>query len=640
MKKKNTSRTRALTLVSLLIVGGCQQIDSPDHQTSSAPLEVDDPHSYANMDEVTISHLALDLGVDFESNRLSGSATLSLSNSGATKLVLDTRDLDIATVTLDNGDETDFSLGVADPLLGRPLEIQLAKDTKQVTIVYQTNPRAEALQWLTPEQTAGGDQPFLFSQSQAILARTWVPCQDSPAVRMTYDATIHVPPGLMAVMSAENGTTATTNGVFEFSMRQPIPSYLLALAVGDLEFRELGPRSGVYAEPSVIDAAAWEFADTEEMMATAERLYGPYPWERYDLLVLPPSFPFGGMENPRLTFATPTILAGDRSLVALVAHELAHSWSGNLVTNATWNDFWLNEGFTSYIENRLMEELYGVEYAEMLAVLDIDSLRRALDDLEPASPDSHLVFDLAGRSPDDGMTDVAYNKGASFLRSLEHEVGRSRWDEFLTGYFAAFSFQSIDTPTFVDFLRQELLQEDPDLEARVRVDEWVYGPGLPENVVVPEPTAFTHVEETIASWQGGASVADLPIADWTTHHWLHFLRNLPDDLSILEMTELDDAFSFTSSKNSEVLVAWLLLAVRHDYSAATPALESFLISVGRLKFLSPLYGALAASEENLEWAQTVYARARPSYHPVSIGALDRLLEWQESAEQAGSAQAH
>jgi aminopeptidase N len=619
----------------VLIVCACQPDRARIEQSPTGNRQVNDPHSYANIDEVTVSHLALDLEVDFESRRLFGSATLSLPDTPASRLVLDTRDLDIAGVTLDSGVQADFTLGAADPLLGRPLDIRLADNTRSVTVEYSTDPNAEALQWLTPEQTAGGDRPFLFSQSQAILARTWVPCQDSPAVRMTYDATIRVPPGLMAVMSAENGTVATADGVFEFSMRQPIPSYLLALAVGDLDFRQLGPRSGVYAEPSVVDAAAWEFADTEEMMATAERLYGPYPWERYDLLVLPPSFPFGGMENPRLTFATPTILAGDRSLVALVAHELAHSWSGNLVTNATWNDFWLNEGFTSYIENRLMEELYGVEYAEMLAALDLDSLNRALEELEPDSQDSHLVFDLAGRSPDDGMTEVAYNKGANFLRSLEYEVGRSRWDEFLTDYFATFAFQSIDTPTFLGFLRHNLLQDDPDLEARARVDEWVYGPGLPENAVVPEPKAFARVEEAIASWQDGTSVADLPTTGWTTHHWLHFLRNLPDELSVTAMRELDEAFAFTSSGNSEVLVAWLLLAIRHDYAAANPALEAFLTSVGRLKFLYPLYGALARSEERLDWARRVYEQARPGYHPVSIGALDTLLEWQKPGE-AGS----
>jgi aminopeptidase N len=586
-----------------------------------------DPHSYANFEEVTVHHLDLDVEVDFDSRQLSGTATLSFADSDAETLILDTRDLDIQAVTLDNGSEAVFRLGDDDPLLGRPLEVSLADNSRAVTITYSTDPGAEALQWLAPEQTAGGLKPFMFSQSQAILARTWVPCQDSPAVRMTYDARIRVAPGLMALMSAENGTVRSSDGVYEFSMKQPIPSYLLALAVGDLEFRELGPRSGVYAEPSVVDAAAWEFADTEQMIATAERLYGPYPWERYDLLVLPPSFPFGGMENPRLTFATPTILAGDRSLVALVAHELAHSWSGNLVTNATWNDFWLNEGFTSYIENRLMEELFGVEYAQMLAVLDLDKLRNTLAELEPGSPDSHLVFDLAGRSPDDGMTDIAYDKGANFLRALEHEVGRPQWDEFLTNYFATFSFQSIDTPTFLEFLRTRLLQENPTLAARARVDEWIYGSDLPDNVVEFEPTAFRRVAEAAAAWQSGTPAAELATDGWTTHHWRHFLNNLPSEISAVDMADLDDAFGFTSSGNSEVLSTWLLLAIRHDYAAARPALESFLISVGRLKFLYPLYGALTESEENSSWARDVYSRARSGYHPVTIGALDRLLDW-------------
>jgi hypothetical protein len=341
------------------------------------------------------------------------------------------------------------------------------------------------------------------------------------------------------------------------------------------------------------------------------------------------------MENPRLTFATPTILAGDRSLVALVAHELAHSWSGNLVTNATWNDFWLNEGFTSYIENRLMEELYGAEYAHMLAVLDLDALNAALADLDPGSPDSHLVFDLSERDPDEGMSEVAYNKGANFLRALEYEVGRERWDNFLTQYFAAFSFQSIDTPTFIDFLNAELLDGDADLAARARVDEWIYGPGLPDNLVEFEPTAFEQVAAAIASWHGGTPAAELATEDWTTHHWLHFLRNLPEAISTVGMTDLDDAFGFTSSGNSEVLVAWLMLAVDHGYAAANPALESFLTSVGRLKFLHPLYSALVSSEGNADWAREIYSQARSGYHPVSISALDRLLEWEKDDPQAG-----
>ena len=330
------------------------------------------PHSCARPDEVAVKHLHLDLKVDFEQKKLIGSAELKLDRKeGANELRLDTSGLKITKIEAD-GKELVWSLGQHLAPLGQSLTIELPATGDEVKIHYASSPGAEAVQWLSPEQTTDKKHPFLFTQSQAILARTWVPCQDTPAVRMTYSAKISVPKELMAVMSASNPQKKNETGVYEFEMKQPIPSYLLALAVGDLKFQSLGPRSGVYSEPSVLKAAVYELFDTEKMISAAEKLYGPYRWDRYDVIFLPSSFPFGGMENPRLTFATPTILAGDRSLVALIAHELAHSWSGNLVTNATWNDFWLNEGFTVYFEQRIMESIYGRKYSEMLARLTLD----------------------------------------------------------------------------------------------------------------------------------------------------------------------------------------------------------------------------------------------------------------------------
>src|SRR4051794_5824957 len=366
-----------------------------------------DIHSFSRPDEASIKHLALDLTVDFDRQQLSGTARLDLDNRGARELVLDTNGLTVAKVTAD-GAPAAFTLGDPVKYLGQALTIGITAETKSVSIDYTTSPDAAAVQWLSPEQTAGGKHPFLFTQSQAILARTWVPCQDSPGVRMTYEATVRVPRGLLAVMSAENPTETSADGVYRFRMPQPIPSYLLALSVGDLAFRPLGRNSGVYAEKPVVEAAAYELADTQKMIDAAEQLYGPYRWGQYDILVLPPSFPFGGMENPRLTFATPTILAGDRSLVSLVAHELAHSWSGNLVTNATWNDFWLNEGFTVYFERRIMEAVYGRDYSEMLARLGMQDLEQVVEELGPASRDTHLLLDLTGRDPDDAANKLAY----------------------------------------------------------------------------------------------------------------------------------------------------------------------------------------------------------------------------------------
>ncbi len=593
------------------------------------PAAAPDPHSFSRPAEIAVRHLALDLTVDFAARRLAGSATLTLDrrDPAATTLRLDTRDLEIAAVHLDGGAASaPFSLAPAVPIFGQELAIPVAPETQSVRIDYRTRPEAAALQWLTPEQTAGGRHPFLFTQSQAILARTWVPCQDSPGVRMTYSATIHVPRELLALMSATNPTARSADGTYRFEMAHPIPSYLLALAVGDLEFRSLGARSGVYAEPSVAARAAWELADTEKMIAAAERLYGPYRWERYDLLILPPSFPFGGMENPRLTFATPTILAGDRSLVSLVAHELAHSWSGNLVTNATWNDFWLNEGFTNYFESRIMEALYGRDYSEMQAQLSKRELEEFVRETGNESRETWLVGDLAGRDPDDAPGAIVYDKGYFFLRHLEETVGRERWDAFLHDYFSTHAFQSMTTAGFVAELEAKLLRVDAAAAKRAGVQAWVYGPGLPAGIAEPASPAFGKVDRELARLAAGTPPAGLATAGWVTQQWQHFLRNLPGTPDSARLAGLDAAFHFTDSGNAEVLVDWLQRAIAAGYRPAYPALERFLLSVGRRKFIGPLYAALARTPEGLAFARDVYARARPGYHPLAQAAIDGLLQ--------------
>jgi leukotriene-A4 hydrolase len=516
--------------------------------------------------------------------------------------------------------------------MGRPLRIELDEGVDRVAVEYRTAPDAAAVQWLDPVQTTSGS-PFLFTQGQAILTRTWIPTQDSPGIRQTYSARITVPEGLRAVMSAEmltpDGEPAEGGRTFAFEMDRPIPPYLIALGVGDLEFREVGPRTGVWAEPAVVDDAAYEFGEMEDMLEAAEALYGPYRWGRYDVLVLPPSFPFGGMENPRLTFATPTILAGDRSLVSLIAHELAHSWSGNLVTNATWSDFWLNEGFTVYFENRIMEEIYGAEYAAMLEFLGREGLNAEIEgDLGGyGSPETILHIDLAGRDPDEGMTAIAYDKGAAFLRTIETVVGRDRFDRFLRQYFDAHAFQPMTTARFLAYLDEHLLSEKPEWRARIRPEEWAYEPGLPSNVAVVESEAFDRVESEVGRFLEGTPPDALPTEGWSTHEWLHFLQSLPRELSDEQLAALDGAFGLTGSRNSEVLFEWLRLAIANRYEPAFDALEDFLVRQGRRKFLRPLYQDLAETAWGRELAASIYRKARPTYHAISRNSIDEVLDW-------------
>ena len=598
--------------------------------TIPAPLSPD-PHSYASRSLVRVRHLALHLTVDFDQQTLAGTATWQLANPGASdELLLDTRDLAIEAIDTLNvaGQPTpaSYQLEPAEAVLGQALRIVLPVGATAVRIAYRTAPTAAALQWLAPAQTAG-THPFLFTQSQAILARTWLPCQDSPGIRFTYEATVRVPTHLLALMSAENPQQLDPSGEYHFRMAQPIPAYLMALAVGDLAFAPLSGRTGIYAEPATLPLARYEFADLEKMVAAAEELYGPYRWERYDLLVLPPSFPFGGMENPRLTFVTPTILAGDRSLTSLVAHELAHSWSGNLVTNATWNDFWLNEGFTVYFERRIMEHLYGPDYADMLQVLGSTDLLHTITEIGATSPDTHLHLQLAGRDPDEGMTEIAYEKGCALLLTLESLVGRPRHDAFIKEYFTRFSFQAMDTATFLHYLRAELLDAEPGLEARLNLAAWVHGPGLPSNAPVARSQRFNMVNRELRRLGAGAVPSSLPpgTANWSSHEWVHFLNGLPTSLTAEQLADLDAAFSFTNSGNAEILAAWFPHTLRAGYAPADAAVENFLRHVGRRKFLVPLYRALLAAPDGPARARAIYKEARPNYHSVATRTLDALL---------------
>lgn len=584
---------------------------------------VKDVHSYAIPDQIAVDHISLDIALDFEKRQITGTATHRLvHNSPAEEVSFDVRSMQVNDVTLDGGDKAEFRMEKGNKF-GEVLYVKVKPETKTVTIHYVTEPSSQAVQWLDPVQTSGKKHPFLFTQGQAILTRSWIPCQDSPGIRVTYDAQVKVPSDLMAVMSASNPTKKSGDGVYSFEMKQAIPPYLIALAVGDLEFESVGARSGVYAEPDMLARSAEELSGMEEMIEAAEALYGAYAWEQYDVIVLPPSFPFGGMENPRLTFATPTIIAGDKSLVSLIAHELAHSWSGNLVTNATWDDFWLNEGFTVYFEYRIMEAVYGKSYTDMLKTLGLQDLKATIDDLGHDHKDTHLKLELTGRDPDDGMTDIAYEKGHMFLEMLENTYGRESFDRFLKEYFDNFKFQNMTTERFLKYLDAELISKH---DKEVNVNEWVYGPGLPENTPRISSDRFASIDAHLNNWlEDKEKPSDFGVEEWSTHEWLHFLRGLSEDLSVERMSSLDATFNLTESTNAEIQDVWYEKAIYTGYEQAFPAMEEFLVSVGRRKFLTPLYKAMIKDDRYTPMAKKIYARARPNYHSVSQGTMDALL---------------
>jgi leukotriene A-4 hydrolase/aminopeptidase len=643
LRTMTKNKNLAIILCSALIFGInlaniCNaQKSSPNNMRKSSAMQsvAEDVHSYSNPQMVKVRHVDLDWNVLFDQKILRGTAILNFvraPNAQNSPLILDTRDLNISRVETSNDGKTfvaaQFKVGDKDKFLGAPLTVQLPAKATGVRIHYSTSPNASGLQWLEPQQTAGKKTPFMFSQAQAIHARSFIPLQDSPQVRVTYTARVRTPKNLLAVMSAEgNSQSSARNGDYQFKMTRAIPPYLIAIAVGDLEFRSLGNRTGIYAEPSVVEKAAREFVDTEKMIIATEQLYGAYRWGRYDLLVLPPSFPFGGMENPMLTFATPTILAGDKSLVSLVAHELAHSWSGNLVTNATWRDFWLNEGFTTYLERRIIEAVYGKPRREMEATLGRRSLEEELAGME--ARDQILHVDLKGRDPDEGFTGVPYEKGALFLRHLEETVGREKFDKFVRSYFDTHAFQSITTGTFIDYLNNNLLAANPNLVSRADVEEWIYQAGLPKNAPQPVSDAFQKVAAQANNYAGGKSAASaIQSNGWTTQEWLHFLKSLPQDLGINRMAELDRAFNLSRSGNSEIAFQWLMMSIRNNYAQAFPRLEEFLTTIGRRKFVKPLFDELVKTPEGRTRAMAIYRQARPGYHPITVASIDPILKWE------------
>jgi leukotriene-A4 hydrolase len=636
---KNLFRLSALTLaISLVACSPVEEMPSNmtenmveqntqnDTATSSAIDVSKDYHSYANPDVVLVTHLNLDLTADFSTKKLIGSVqvTVKRQKENADELILDTRELDILSVT-SQGNEVPFELKAADENLGAALHISLPEGADTLTINYETSPSASGAQWLTPAQTAGKKHPFLFTQAQAVHARSFIPLQDSPQVRVTYTATIRTPKELLAVMSASNDPDTERDGVYEFNMPQPIPSYLIALAIGDLQFKAMGERTGVYAEPALLEAAAAEFEDTESMLIATENKYGPYSWDRYDLLILPPSFPFGGMENPRLSFITPTVIAGDKSLVSLIAHELAHSWSGNTVTNATWRDLWLNEGFTTYLTYRIMEMVYGEDRYNMEAVLGYQDLQADINSLTP--DDQILAIDLRGRNPDDVFSNIPYEKGALFLREIEQKIGRDNFDKFLLSYFEHFSFKSITTDEFIAYLDDTLLSQYAEKLDKARINEWIFQPGIPEGAPVPESDAFVNVDNGREQWLAGKNSANMiQTQDWTVHQWLYFLNNMPEVLNENQLGELDAAFSLTASKNNEIAHSWLMIAVKNEYKPAYDRLYEYLTSIGRNKLVKPLYRELSKTAEGKAFAKKAFEQAKPGYHPLTISANEGYVD--------------
>ncbi|MBL0214161.1 MAG: M1 family metallopeptidase [Myxococcales bacterium] len=577
-----------------------------------------DPHSYNDDTQLETETLALTARIDFATRVMHAEATLTFKRPGGGALDLDTRDLAIESVADQDGRELAFTLHPAEPFLGARLAITLPAATRAIKLRYRTSPDASALQWLEPAQTRGGKLPYLFSQCQACHARSIIPLQDTPRLRIRYTAELAIPRTLTCVMAAaDRGRTEDGElAIHRFEMPQPIPPYLFAFAVGDLVSKDLSPRCRVWAEPAQVEAAAYEFADVEAMIGAAEALFGPYDWERFDILTMPPSFPYGGMENPRLTFLTPTVIAGDRSLVSVVAHELAHSWTGNLVTNANAEHFWLNEGFTMYAERRIVEALDGVEMASLHAALGRRELDESIERFKERPAMTRLRTDMSGIDPDDGYSLIPYEKGYFFLCALEAVVGRPAFETWLRGYLQTFRFGAITTDDFLANIEQGL----PGALAKANASTWIDGEGVPASALPPRSKRLDAIE----SLHGKAPTAQAAAA-WTATEWQLYLETVPRPASEELLTGLDAQFHLTASTNYDVLVSWLTLALHSGHHAVLPRVNEVLAAVGRMKYLRPLYTALANDPRTKAGAIETFAKLRAGYHPIARQMVEGVL---------------
>ena len=619
-----------LSSLLFILVASCSVPEEPG-EPMVAPIltgeEARDNQTYAQPEIARVTHVALDLALDFEAKDVFGTATLDiLAEPGADTVILDSDGLRISGITDGDGNALPFEIGEHDDEKGEPITVTMG-DSRKITVTYRAAPDAPALQWLAPEQTAGGEHPYLFSQGQAILNRTWIPTQDSPGIRQTWEARIVAPKPLTVVMSGlsqgETEEVGENRRAFHFAMDKPVPPYLIAIAAGDIAFRDLGPRTGVWTEPSMLDRAAAELADTEKMVAVAEELYGPYRWGRYDMIVLPPAFPYGGMENPVMTFLTPTFIAGDRSLTGLVAHELAHSWSGNLVTNSNWRDSWLNEGITSYFEGRITEKIYGDERAKQEEALSFATVEQVLAEVGMDDPGTAL------HQPDgveSAGSEIVYDKGAAFMRTVEHIAGRDKFDAWLRQWFDNHAFEPATSQMLLEDMQANLVGGDAELGEKLQLREWIFEPGLPGNAVRPDPEAFAEVDAAAEAYAASFTPPAAAWSGWNTAERLRFLDRLPTELTAEQLSSLDNALALSASGNNEILSDWLEIALANRYEPAVPVAERFLATVGRAKFVRPLFTILM---EEGDWgepiAKRIYTKTRPAYHSVTRGAVDEIV---------------
>ncbi|KAL8972791.1 MAG: hypothetical protein Q9183_000355 [Haloplaca sp. 2 TL-2023] len=608
-----------------------------------------DPNTLSNYNNFLTTHTTAKLDIDFEKKRLVGNVVLklkSISDAETKDILLDTSYLDIEHIKIKGQTLSGWQLLPRFEPYGSPLKISLEEEVEkdqsfEIDIDIQTTDRCTALQWLTPAQTSNKKHPYMFSQCQAIHARSLFPCQDTPDVKSTFDISIRSPlPVIASGLPRSTVRNLLQPGltIFNFEQPIPIPSYLFAIASGDIHKAEIGPRSKVATGPEEIEAAQWELkADTENFIQIAEKLVYRYAWEKYNVLVLPPSFPYGGMENPIYTFATPTIISGDRQNVDVIAHELSHSWSGNLVSNASWEHFWLNEGWTTYLERRIQAAVHGEPHRDFSAIIGWKALTDSVQQFGRENEEfTKLVIELKGKDPDDAFSSVPYEKGFHFLYFLEKLVGKEKWDRFIPHYFTKYKGRSLDSYDFKATLLDFFAEDEGAAKALKGVDwdAWFYQPGLP-----PKPdfdTSLVDVCYELADrWahfdpssqeEGAFQPRKEDINDWMANQVVVFLERIQDfqkPLSKEAIHIMGQVYGFMDSKNVEVLSRYLTVGLISKSEEVLQPTSELLGTVGRMKFVRPLYRRLNTVDRDL--AVKTFEKNRDFYHPICRGMVEKDL---------------
>lgn len=610
------------------------------HRPSKSP-EID-PSTFSNYYEFKVNETVLNFDIDFSKKKVSGDVTFDLisKNSDLKEIWLDTSYLIIHSITI-NDQPTKSTLNERTEPLGSRLNITLPSSTSNITlrILFETTSKCTALQFLEKEATDGKSAPYLFSQCQAIHARSLFPCFDTPSIKSPYKMSVKSPyPSLMSGREVSSETT----DIYKFNQPIPIPSYLISLASGDITLKPIGPRSSVFCESINVDKCKYEFEnDMENFIVTAESLVFSYEWDKYNALVLPLSFPYGGMENPNITFVTPTLISGDRENVDVLAHELSHSWSGNLVTNCSWEHFWINEGWTVYLERRIQGQLHGQKVRDFSGIIGWIDLENSITSMgKSADKFSTLVQNLAnGVDPDDSFSSVPYEKGYNLLYHIENTVGIEQFNKFIPYYFNNFKYKSLDTYQFLDCLYDFFKSQKHQLDT-IDWETWLFKPGMPPqkpnfdtslvnecynladkwfNAIINNESLDQFEANDISNFSANQSVVFLDTLSSFNKaddfHWSNHKNALK---------ELSDKYStYSNSKNCEVIFRWFILQVGGHNPNFYDQLGDWLGTVGRMKFVRP--GYLILNDVDHDKAVSYFEKFELSYHPICKSLVKKDL---------------